>query len=284
MGRFRIAPFGLLLAAASVVVCAQNQPPSQSDSTAWHPAPEAHPISAPFPIKGKLPHTVEIRPASAVSAQDQQLEANEENSIREHAGVQLMDFTSTGWSYSQIACPAFPGHLFLRFTRTVGKGDVSAFTASIPRFGQGKDRIIPIQRRGYSLFSPAPINSMTIASFNHVLAEERASDEPEWAAIAVCYAALAGTGSEGTLAPIAMPILRLQKDGGATIIFATADPRAKDWTMVFDRHGVLKKATHTGVADYTFHPVPNQEKLVWPPDSGSGSPAPVTAQAPSPQQ
>ncbi|HEX8812015.1 MAG TPA: hypothetical protein VF742_08490, partial [Terracidiphilus sp.] len=218
--------------------------------------PESRPIQAPFPLKGKLPHTVEILPAGAVSAQDQQLEANEENSIRERAGVHLMDFSSTGWSYSEIACPAFPGHLFLRFTRTAGKGDVSAFTASIPRFGQGKDRIVPIQRHGYSLFSPAPINAMTISSFNHILSEERATGEPEWAAIAICYAALAGTGTEGTLAPIAMPILQLQKDGGATIIFATADPRAKDWTMIFDRHGVLKKATHTGTADYTFHPVP----------------------------
>jgi hypothetical protein len=199
---------------------------------------------------------VEIRPAAAVPAQDQQLESNEENSIRERAGVHLMDFTPTGWSYSQIACPAFPGHLFLRFTRNGGKGDVSAFTASIPRFGQGKDRIIPIQRRGYSLFSPAPINAMTIGAFNHILAEERTSGQPEWAAMAVCYAALAGTGGEGTLTPVGAPILHLQQDGGAMIVITTTDPRAKDWTMSFDSKGVLKKATHTGVADYTSHPVP----------------------------
>jgi hypothetical protein len=258
MDCFRIAPLGLLLAAIGLVVPMQSQSAqsqSQSDAAAWHPVPQTRPVHSPFPIKSKLPFTVEIRPASAVSAQDQQLESNEENSIRERAGVHLMDFTPGGWSYSQISCPAFPGHLFLRFTRTAGKGDVSAFTASIPRFGQGKDRIIPIQRRGYSLFSPAPINAMTIAAFNHILAEERTSGEPEWAAIAVCYAALAGTGSEGTLAPVGGPILRLEQDGGATIVIATTDPRAKDWTMTFDRKGVLKKATHTGVVDYTFHPV-----------------------------
>jgi hypothetical protein len=230
---------------------------------------------------------VEIRLASAVSAQDQQLESNEENSIREHAGVQLMDFTPNGWNYSEIACPAFPGHLFLRFTRVAGKGDVSAFTASIPRFGQGRDRIIPIQRRGYSLFSPAPINAMTVASFNHILSEERISGELDWAAIAICYAALAGTGSEGTLTPVGGPILNLQADGGATIIFATTDPRAKDWTMTFDRKGVLKKATHSGVEDYTFHPVPQGVKADWHPVSGStsGSTPQTTAQAaPPPQQ
>jgi hypothetical protein len=247
---------------------APSQQP-QSDTAAWHPVPQARAIHAPFPIKSKLPFTVEIRPATAISAQDQQLESNEENSIRERAGVHLMDFTPGGWTYSQIDCPAFPGHLFLRFTRMEGKGDVSAFTASVPRFGQGKDRIIPIQRRGYSLFSPAPINTMTMASFNHILTEEKSSGELDWAAIAVCYAALAGTGSQGTLTPVGAPILHLQPDGGAMIVITTTDPRAKDWTMSFDRKGMLKKATHTGVADYTLHPVPKQGHAQWQPVAGS---------------
>ncbi|WP_058189686.1 hypothetical protein [Terracidiphilus gabretensis] len=273
MDCFRIAPLGLLLAAAGFSAPMQSQAvssqPPQQDASAWHPIPPAAPVHAPFPIKAKVPYTVDILPATAVSAQDQQLESNEENSIRERAGMRLMDFAPGGWSYSQIVCPAFPGHLFLRFMRTAGQGDVSAFTASIPRFGQGKDRIIPIQRRGYSLFSPAPINAMTIASFNHILAEERTSGEPDWAAIAVCYAALAGTGNEGILAPVGGPILQLQSDGGATIIIATTDPHAKDWTMIFDRNGVLKKAIHTGVADYTVHPVPKAGQAQWQPVAGS---------------
>ncbi|MGA2249715.1 hypothetical protein [Terracidiphilus sp.] len=273
MDCFRIVPLGLLLAATGLVAPMQSQSvPSQQpqpDASVWRPIPPAAPLHTPFPIKARLPYTVEILPATAVSPQDRQLESNEENSIRERAGMRLMDFTPNGWSYSQIACPAFPGHLFLRFMRTEGKGDVSAFTASIPRFGQGKDRIIPIQRRGYSLFSPAPVNAMTIASFNHILAEERTSGEPDWAAIAVCYAALAGTGSEGTLTPMGAPILNLQADGGATIVIATTDSNVKDWTMTFDRNGVLKKATHTGVADYTFHPVPKAGQAQWQPVAGS---------------
>jgi hypothetical protein len=262
MDCLRIAPLGIVLAAASLLAHAQTQSAQsqmkQPDAGQWRAVAAAPTVHAPFPLEGKLPFTVQIRPAGALTAQDQQLEANEESAIRDRAGVHLMDFGSEGWSYSQIDCPAFPGHLFLRFTRTGGKGDVSAFTASIPRFGQGKDRIIPIERHGYSLFSPAPINTMTIASFNHILSEERAAGELDWAAVAVCYAALAGTGGQGTLSltPIGPPILQVQNDGGATIIFTTTDPRAKDWTMVFDRQGVLKKATHTGVSDYTFHPVP----------------------------
>ena len=289
MDCFRIAALGLLLAAATLVAPAQalsaQSQTTEPDAAVWHPVPSARPIHAPFPIKGKLPLTVEIRPASAMSAQDQVLEANEEGAVRERAGVHLMDFTLTGWSYSQIDCPAFPGHLFMRFTRIAGKGDVSAFTASVPRFGQGRDRIIPIQRRGYSLFSPAPINTMTIASFNHILAEERAAGEPNWAAIGVCYAALVGTGGEGTLSltPVGGPILQLQNDGGATILFTTTDPHAKNWTMEFDRRGVLKKATHTGEADYTYHPVPKQAKVEWQPVSGSYASAAAQA-ASAPQQ
>jgi hypothetical protein len=285
MDCLRIVPLGLLLAAAGLAAPMQSQsvPSQQPPAAAWHPVPQASAIHAPFPIKSKLPYTVEIRPATAIPAQDQQLESNEENSIRERAGVHLMDFTPTGWTYSQIACPAFPGHLFLRFTRIEGKGDVSAFTASIPRFGQGKDRIIPIQRRGYSLFSPAPINTMTIASFNHILVEEKASGELDWAAIAVCYAALAGTGGEGTLTPVGAPILHLQADGGAMIVIATTDPRAKDWTMSFDRNGMLKKATHIGVADYTVHPVPKQGPAHWQPVAGSYASAAAQAAPPAQQ-
>jgi hypothetical protein len=287
MDCFRIAPLGLLLATVGLVTPMQSQSPvpsqqSQPDATAWHPVPQVLPVHSPFPIKSKLPYTVKIRPAAAVSAQDQQLESNEENSIRERSGVQLMDFTSSGWSYSQIDCPAFPGHLFLRFTRNAGKGDVSAFTASIPRFGQGRDRIIPIQRRGYSLFSPAPINTMTIASFNHILAEERASGQLDWAAIAVCYAALTDTGGEGTLTPVGGPILQLQADGGAMVVITTTDPRAKDWTMTFDSKGVLKKATHTGVEDYTVHPVPKAAQAQWQPVAGSYASNAAKA-APQPQ-
>ena len=46
------------------------------------------------------------------------------------------------------------------------------FSASIPRGGEGRVRIIPIVRKGYSLFSPARIGALTIASFNRIHSEE----------------------------------------------------------------------------------------------------------------
>ena len=260
MKRIRTTSIGLVFLTAGLLAAAQSAPPAK-----WKPVPSEQPIRSPFPLSGKLPFGVEIRPAAAVSDQDKELEANEESSIRERAGLRFMDFTPGGWNYWQIACPAFPGHLFLRFTRSGGKGDVSAFTASIPRFGQGHIRIIPIQRRGYSLWSPAPINKQTIWAFNHILKEENPEGRPDWGAIAVCYAALAGTGAEGTLAPFGKPILYLEKDGGATIIFGTDDPRAKSWTMLFDRNGVLKKATHSSEPGWDAKPVPKGGKVQWKP-------------------
>jgi hypothetical protein len=94
--------------------------------------------------------------------------------------------------------PALPEHLFLRFTRNDGAGDVSLFSASIPR-GEGRVRIIPIQRRGYSLFSPAPINAMTISAFNHIRDEERSDQAPDWLGTGLCYAALAGAHPQAAL-------------------------------------------------------------------------------------
>jgi hypothetical protein len=276
MERIRLAALALL--AAGSLAAAQSQ---------WRDVPPARPIQAPFPLEGKLPLTVAIRPASAVSAQDQQLAANEDSSIRQRAGLQLIDTGSgwsagtgnSGWSYRQIDCAAFPGHLFLRFTRDGGKGDVSAFTASIPRFGQGRDRIIPIQRRGYSLWSPVPVNAQTIAVFNHILAEERPNGEPEWAALAVCYAALAGTGSESIFSPIAAPILHVENSGEATIYFETDDPRAKSWTMIFDRRGVLQKAVHTAMPGWDARPVPAAQQPRWQPvppaQAGAAEPVPA---------
>ena len=96
------------------------------------------------------------------------------------------------WSYQQVVCPALPNHLFLQYTRNNGVGDVTMFTASIPRGGEGRVRIIPILRRGYSLFSPAPINALTISAFNHIRAEEPDGTSSNWLGNGLCYAALAG--------------------------------------------------------------------------------------------
>ena len=135
---------------------------------------------------------IEFRSYDQMSRQDRDLAADAESAIGERAGFAGLEFNQGKWNYQQIVCPALPNHLFLQFTRNNGTGDVSVFSASIPRGGDGRVRIIPILRRGYSLFSPAPINALTISAFNHIRAEEHSDEPPDWLATGLCYAALAG--------------------------------------------------------------------------------------------
>ena len=229
----------------------------------------------PFPTVagGEKPvYTVEFRSADQISGHDRLLIANAESSIQEHAGFAGLQFQQTGWAYGQIVCPAFPNHLFLRYTRNNGSGDVSVFSASIPRNGEGRIRVVPILKRSYSLFSPAPVNALTISAFNHIRAEEGEGANSDWLGNALCYAALAGAQPEILPADTApsphkpIPALRAVMDvqrqahGVEVIRFddAAARPHAMQWTMTFTRHGKLIKATHREAEVMAAKPVPQK--------------------------
>ena len=181
--------------------------------------------------------------------------ANAELSIAKDAGLAGMEFNQGKWSYRQLVCSALPNHLFLRFMRNGGPGDVSMFSASIPRDGKGPVRIIPIRRRSYSLFSPAPINKLTISAFNHIRAEEHSNKAPGWLGTGLCYAALAGANPQVRLVPpasgaanfsaIAPPILELPAHGGAIVRFTdgTARPHPLEWVLAFNGKGELLKTS-----------------------------------------
>jgi hypothetical protein len=228
----------------------------------------------PFPPGSEAPghaKSIEFRTPEQMTEKDKLLEADAESSIQERTGWAAMDFSDGKWNYRQLVCPALPNHLFLQFTRNNGSGDVSVFSASIPRNGEGSVRIIPIQRRGYSLFSPAPINSLTISAFNHIRAEENASFPPDWLMTGLCYAALAGAHPETVLLPVlgddnletkfpaAMPAtLEIPERGGAIIHFVdvAAAPHPMLWTMTFNGKGKLLKASHTTAPLITAKAVP----------------------------
>jgi hypothetical protein len=159
--------------------------------------------------------------------------------------------------YRQLDCPALPDHLFLRFARNEGTQEMSMFSAAIPRSGDGKVRIIPIVRKGYSLFSPAPIGPMTISAFNHIRAEENIKSPADWLGTGLCYAALAGanpqagqllSGSPETLQlpETIPPTLNVIVGGGAVVRFAdlSATPQPMEWALTFDAKGKLLKASH----------------------------------------
>jgi hypothetical protein len=146
-------------------------------------------------------------------------------------------------------------------------------------------RIIPILRRSYSLFSPAPINALTISAFNHIRAEEGESANSDWLGNALCYAALAGTGPEILPAdaepaihrpiPALTAAMDVQRNarGEEVLRFddAAAHPHAMEWTMTFTQNGRLVKATHRRADSLAVEPGSQKTAVIrtWPaPQSG----------------
>jgi hypothetical protein len=259
MGRPRL--FSILLAAASIAaVCAPLRSQTTREVTATEGKEKFVPeLSRPTPFSIDTPasNAITFLPVDRMTQRDRDLVADAESSIGARAGFAGLEFNQGQWSYRQIVCTTLPNHLFLAFVRNNGEGDVSLFSVSIPRSGEGRMRIIPIQRRGYSLFSPASINSLTISVFNHIRAEDHSGAAPDWLGSGLCYAALAGAHPQ--LAPLVeedsilkLPVaplatLEISNSGGAVIRFAdiAAPQRPMEWTMTFDGKGVLLKTTQS---------------------------------------
>lgn len=222
--------------------------------------------------------SIRILSADQMTRHDRDLEADAEASIQERAGFQNLEFNQDSWTYRQLVCPALPNHLFLRFSRNEGTGEMSMFSAVIPRGGEGKVRIIPIARKGYSLWSPAPIGALTIATFNRIRSEENSDWTANWLGTALCYAALAGANpqagelppppQEGKLAthpsetehmPVTIePTFVKTKEGETIVRFAdvSTNPHPMEWSLIFDRKGTLLKATHSPAYVVRFLPQP----------------------------
>jgi hypothetical protein len=261
MDRIRVILIAVLVSANLSIVAHLNAqtrqiPPAQLKTRA---VPETARNPMPFPPDtehSKAGEPIELRSVDQMTQEDKDLASDAEASIGEHAGLDGLEFNEGNWVYQQLVCRAFPDHMFLKFTLNRGSGDSSLFTASIPRGGDGRVRIIPIQRRGYSLFSPAPINALTISAFNHIRVEERHGNAPDWLDTALCYAALsaphpssaisAGVADGPPLADAMAPEMELPNQGGAVIRFSdlTATPRPMEWTMTFNGKGKLLKVSH----------------------------------------
>jgi len=223
------------------------------------PAPGFTPQNLPFAIdnpRNAPERSVRIISEGEMTREDRDLLANAESTIRERAGVQNFEFNGAGWTLHQLVCPALPKHLFVRFTRDDGTRQMSMFSAAIPRDGNGRVHIIPVVRKGYSLFSPAPIGPLTVAAFNRIRAEEAAGASADWLGTGLCYAALAGANPQigelpadvkNDITEIMLPTLTITTDGGAIIRFAdiAAAPHPMQWSMTFDPGGKLLKAARS---------------------------------------
>lgn len=212
--------------------------------------------------------SIEFHSPDQLSPADRGLLAAAQPSIAAHAGLAGMDLKQGNWRFTQIACPAFPNHLFVRFARNQGAGDLSLFTVSIPRNGPGRLRVLPILRRGYALFTPAAVNPQSIAEFNRIRAEEHGQQAPAWLALGLCYAALAGADprlhfqsldfDSADLFPATPGLVQAGANGTVIVRFtdAAARPRPMDWALTFDRKGKLLKAAHSPSGELTVRRVP----------------------------
>ena len=248
---------------------------------------EIHPVTPRWPIMPDMPGrdiaSLEFRAADEMTTADRELLAANEAEIARRAELSGFQLGAAGagkaeeeragkglWRYEQAVCPVFPEHLVLQYSRLNEKGDVSLFTAVVPR-GSGHVRVIPAQKRSYSLFTPAPASALTINDFNHIVKEEGRGLDPDWLTLGLCYAGLASGHVRAALIPsspaqekfpLFMPAkLTLPKAGGAEVHFVDISGQAQngsgmDWVMTFTADGQLKKVRHGVAHGVVERPVP----------------------------
>lgn len=262
MERFRNLPIVLCFMAISVscVPCisqAPTVPPPPGIQP--RPVPETQ-VVPPFAVStsaSKEAKAVEYRPEAQMSAEDLDLVARDRLSIEEGADFAGMQWNQSKWNYDQVVCPVLPDYLLLLFRSQGSQGNESLFSAAIPRRSAGHVRVIPILRHGFSLYTPASTNPLTIAVFNQLRASEPSSRDADWLTTGLCYAALAGAhlvvsptankGADETLSWDTAPTLEISSKGGAIIRFvdATVARQVVDWGLIFDAKGRLLKVTLT---------------------------------------
>ena len=184
----------------------------------------------------------------AISAADRATIAAAKPGIEREAALAGFDLRQGNWSYQQIACPVLPEHLLLLYSRNNGASDISRFSAIIPRGGKGAVQILPILRRGFLTYTPAPESHLTIAAFNRIREKNQGGKKPDWLHTGLCYAALAGAQgapsqnqAASTLAAVS-PLLLISR-GSSTVKFVVLDQshRPGQWNLTFDPKGKLVK-------------------------------------------
>jgi hypothetical protein len=214
---------------------------------------------APFSEVGAssaFAHFITYRPEDQMNEGDRTLAIKSLPAIRDEAALAGIDFDNARWTYQQLECQAVPGHLLLLYQGNGRAGDASLFSASIPREGKGHVRVIPVERRGFALFSPAPVNPLAMAAFNRMRAEEPNAQSPDWLSTSLCYAALTEPRLETSLTPqqapssnLALPFpptLEVGQEGESTVRFVDVATPAQpmQWALTFDAKGQLVKALH----------------------------------------
>ena len=255
--------FGLLgFAATGFAQSAGTEKPGPVEDVHGLQVREVHPVATPTPfpldVPGRPATSLEFRAPETMTAADRALAEGAQDEIARRAqlmGIRLAGTEEGVWGYEQAVCPVFPNHLVLEYSRNNGPGDVTLFTAVVPRGGEGHVRVIPVRRRGYSLWTPASSNELTLNDFNHMV-KEQGGLSPDWVTTGLCYAALTGGHVRASLValkredekyPLVIPVtLDVSRKGGAVVRFADnsrlPEGQATAWDLEFAQSGRLLKA------------------------------------------
>jgi hypothetical protein len=258
---FRTALLLALPAAVLSGVSAQSSTPAPGQGMPGLTVNELHPkpMPTPFPLDRKTGRVqaLEFRSPEQMLAKDRELAEASQGEIARRAGLQGIGVgrNGAGWDYEQAVCPVFPQHLILEYSSGNAQGDKTLFAAVIPR-GEGHVRVIPVRRRGYSLFTPSSSNALTLNDFNHMVTEGHQGVAPDWLTLGLCYAALSGGNVRAALEaqtaaeenyPLFPPAsLTVSNKGGAEVRFADSTPGTKSmtWVLTFAQDGRLLKVRH----------------------------------------
>lgn len=225
--------------------------------------PPATDVNSPFAVDAPASQratAIAFLQRDSMTAQDRQAVHDALPEIQRKAAARGFDLDRGAWSYEQIACPVFPAHILLLFSRDGGIGDVSRFSAIVPRDAGESVHVLPILRRSYALFTPAAVNPVTIAAFNVLRAHEHPGQKVDWLATGLCYAALTGNAvqlsspanASGTkpFSPAMNSLLQVEEDGSAVVrFFDSEDPvQVEAWSLTFDKNGHLNNVAITPVS------------------------------------
>jgi len=254
-----VSNLGLIAAMASGVRGAAQvtrQEPGGNSGKVVHAVDAANLV--PFALNATAPEGgdgVDFRSAQAMTSEDRNAIDKAWPAMEKKAAENGFDLDRKGWTYKQVVSPAFSKHVLLLFSHDGPSGELSEFSAIVPRIGVEPLRVIPILRRGYSPYSAPQENPSTMAAFNQALASERAHEKPYWLSVSVCYAALSGAdavvpfaqtdkGGDSPAAWAPIPSLHAEDDGGVVARFETeeAPGRYTTWELTFDHNGNVIKA------------------------------------------
>jgi hypothetical protein len=257
--RFALTAFGMFASVFAGSFCAAQD----AQGPANYPAkivPQATETASPFAVNAQaaqISNSIAFLGPEAMSSADLQAVNGAMPAIQGKAALAGFNLAQGKWSYQQIVCPVIPDHLLLLYSRNDGAGDNSAFSVTLARDGSGV-RVLPILHRGFALYTPAPMNPLSMAAFNRLRENDHSEKKPDWLVTGLCYAALTGSHVElvppdtdrvgGSAIPAMSPLLEI--DEGMNIVhFVDVEKiqAPQEWDLTFDPKGKLVKVAVTAL-------------------------------------